>query len=109
MRQGFVLTSALAAVLSIGSLAGCAPRPVAAATDPSHPPVPALLPEEIPKPPVTADPLVWQPGHWDWTDTGYAWSAGQYVPAEGHGNLWMPGWWSHTADGWVWQPPHWLS
>lgn len=74
-----------------------------------YPPVPALLSEEMPKPPVTAEPLMWQPGHWDWSGSGYVWAKGQYVPAAGHGNLWMPGWWARTPSGWQWQAPHWTS
>jgi hypothetical protein len=52
---------------------------------------------------------MWQPGHWDWNGTGYAWAKGQYVPAAGHGSLWTPGWWSRTPSGWTWMPPHWMS
>jgi len=98
----------LGAALVVGLLFGCAQQPAPEATNP-HPPVPDLIAETLPKPPVTADPLIWQPGHWDWTGSGYVWAKGQYVPAQGHGNLWMPGWWSRTAAGWVWQPPHWMS
>lgn len=94
-----------ACLVSAGLVAGC--------TKPSdgnpYPPVPALIPEPMPNPPVTAEALMWQPGHWDWNGTGYVWAIGQYVPAAGHGNLWMPGWWSRTSAGWVWQPPHWMS
>jgi hypothetical protein len=97
----------LAAVLCAGALADCA-APSPPAVNP-YPPVPALLQEEMPKPPVTAEPLIWQPGHWDWTGDGYTWASGQYVPAQGHGNLWAPGWWSRTPTGWVWLPPHWTS
>lgn len=98
---------ALAAMLAIGLLSGCAGQRNADANP--YPPVPALIPEARPNPPVTAEPLMWQPGHWDWTGNGYVWANGQYVPAAGHGNLWMPGWWSRTQAGWTWQPPHWTS
>ena len=37
-----------------------------------YPPVPALISETVPKPPVTAEPLMWQPGHWDWNGSGYS-------------------------------------
>jgi hypothetical protein len=96
----------LAALLAIGLLAGCGQTRV---SDNPYPPVPALIPETPPKPPVTAEPLMWQPGHWDWNGSGYVWAKGQYVPAAGHGNLWMPGWWSRGPSGWEWQPPHWRS
>src|SRR5271154_4132426 len=62
--------------LSLGI--GCA----TAATAP--PPVPPLISESMPRPPVAAEQLVWQPGHWDWTGAKYAWKPGQYVPTKGH-------------------------
>lgn len=75
------------------------------------PPVPPLQTEIIPKPPVSATPLIWQPGHWDWTGAGYAWASGEYVPAAGHGNLWMPGYWAEGPGGpgtpMQWRPAHW--
>jgi hypothetical protein len=97
----------LAALLAVGLLAGCTAKPQADANP--YPPVPPPIAETMPNPPVTAEPLMWQPGHWDWTGNGYVWSKGQYVPAEGHGNLWMPGWWSRSEAGWNWLPPHWTS
>ena len=35
------------------------------------------------QPPVSPVPLVWQPGHWDWTGSSYVWAPGQYVDAGG--------------------------
>jgi hypothetical protein len=96
----------LAVLLTVSLMAGCQKPPSDAN---SFPPVPPLITEVVPMPPVTAEPLMWQPGHWDWNGTGYVWAKGQYVPAAGHGNLWMPGWWSPTSTGWTWQPPHWTS
>ena len=84
--------------------------PLAACTaQPPHPPVPALLPDPMPKPPVVAEALIWQPGHWDWGGNGYLWSPGQYVPAAGHGGNWMPGWWALSDGMWHWEPPHWVG
>jgi WXXGXW repeat (2 copies) len=98
----------LAAVLVVSLIAGCQkPSPPSDAN--TFPPVPPLIAEVIPKPPVTSEPLMWQPGHWDWNGSAYVWAKGQYVPAEGHGNLWMPGWWTPTQSGWTWMPPHWTS
>ena len=71
-------------------------------------PVPAPLAEVLPKPPVSPVPLMWQPGHWDWTGSSYVWAPGQYVEAAGHGSNWMPGWWEKTDSGWVWRPAHWI-
>jgi WXXGXW repeat (2 copies) len=74
-----------------------------------YPPPPPLQAEVIPKPPVTATPLMWQPGHWDWTGSGYTWVPGAYVPAAGHGAMWQQGYWAAAPDGsWVWQPAHWM-
>lgn len=95
-----------AAVLALSLGAGCTRED---ASGNPYPPVPAALSETIPKPPITAEPLMWQPGHWDWNGSGYVWAPGQYVPAAGHGNLWMPGWWAKTSGGWAWQPAHWTS
>ncbi len=97
----------LAALLAVGLLTSCAHDQTAAT--PPFPPVPEPIPEAPPLPPVAAEPLMWQPGHWDWNGSGYDWAKGQYVPAAGHGNLWTPGWWSRTPAGWTWLPPHWTS
>ena len=85
------------------ALAGCA-----SSGPPAPAPPPAPLAETIPLPPVSAVPLIWQPGHWDWTGTSYVWSPGQFVTREGHGELWMPGFWDRTPSGWVWSPAHWV-
>jgi hypothetical protein len=96
------------ALLIAGLLTGCSPSTTQEVD--THPaPVPALMPETLPKPPVSAERLIWQPGHWDWTGAGYVWQPGQYVPAAGHGALWMPGFWDHTTGSWTWQPAHWTS
>ena len=93
------LTALLLAVL----LAGCTN------TSGPYPPVPAPQAETMPLPPVTAEALVWQPGHWNWNGGGYTWAAGMYVPAAGHGDLWMKEYWSRTNGVWEWQPAHWTG
>ena len=98
------MKTSIVAGVALALLAGCAgqlPNP--------NPPVPALLPETQSLPPVTSEQLIWQPGHWDWTGSGYAWAPGQWVTAANHGPLWMPGFWDQTAGGWVWRAPHWTS
>ena len=100
--------TAPAALLAITLIAGCTTTPPLYDGNP-YPPVPPLAAEVIPKPPVTGEQLLWQPGHWDWSGGGYVWARGEYVPAASHGNLWMPGWWSRTDAGWTWQPAHWTS
>jgi hypothetical protein len=99
--------TAAATLLAITLLGACTPQSQAGGNP--YPPVPPLVAEVIPKPPVAGEQLVWQPGHWAWSGGGYIWARGQYVPAAGHGNLWMQGWWSQTAAGWTWQPAHWTS
>ena len=98
MKHRLIMASLLA---SAGLLAGCT------LGGSPYPPVPPLMAETMAKPPVTATPLIWQPGHWDWTGGGYVWQPGQFVPSEGHGNMWMPGYWAQTDGGWAWQPAHW--
>jgi hypothetical protein len=94
------------ALLTLALAAGCAvQQPVGN----PYPPPPPLTAEIMPKPPISAEPMLWQPGHWDWSGSGYVWMSGQYVPAAGHGNLWVMGWWSLGSSGWVWQPAHWAS
>lgn len=97
----------LGVAATLGLLAGCTGNTATGANP--YPPVPAPIAETMPKPPVTAESLVWQPGHWDWNGSGYVWQPGQYVSLAGHGSLWQPGWWSRTSDGWSWQAPHWMS
>lgn len=93
-------------ILALIALAGCNTGGVAV---PPYPPVPAALPDPMPKPPVTPIPLVWQAGHWDWNGAGYVWQPGQWVPAEGHGPNWQPGWWNVIGGQWRWEPPHWVD
>ncbi len=88
-------------------LAGCAGPAVPNGANP-YPPVPAAIADVVPQPPVSQDPLVWRPGHWDWTGSGYAWSNGQWVPAAGHGANWMDGYWTNARGDWTWTPGRWL-
>ncbi len=93
-------------ILALLALAGCNAGGIAV---PPYPPVPAALPDPMPKPPVTPIPLVWQAGHWDWNGAGYVWQTGQWVPAEGHGPNWQPGWWNAIGGEWRWEPAHWVD
>jgi WXXGXW repeat (2 copies) len=88
-------------VATVLLLVGCAE-----ATAP--PPIPPPMAETVPKPPVSAEPLVWQPGHWDWTGSSYVWAPGQYVDAANTSGNWMPSYWEKTGSGWTWRPAHWL-
>lgn len=85
------------------ALASCVPPP------PGPPPVPPPQPETMGIPPVTATPLIWRPGHWDWTGSSYVWTPGAFEPAGGHTNMFMPGHWELTpGGGYAWQPAHWM-
>ncbi|MDE2007201.1 MAG: YXWGXW repeat-containing protein [Rhodospirillales bacterium] len=97
-------TRLAATMILLATLAGCGGD---AGTGNPYPPVPPPRPEAVAKPPVTAVPLFWQPGHWNWTGAGYAWAPGRYVPQNGHSNLYMPGYWRHGIGGWDWVPAHW--
>jgi hypothetical protein len=96
------------ALLGASLLAGCVTTTTTTAANP-FPPVPPPQTETIPKPPVSGEALLWQPGHWDWNGSGYVWQAGEYVPAAGHGALFQTGYWQPTPTGWVWVNPHWTS
>lgn len=87
-------------LLGLGFLAGCT------AGGP-YPPPPAPIVETLPKPPVSAEPLRWRPGYWTWSGNGYAWTAGEYVPAATAGTHWMPGHWVQSGAGYVWKPAGW--
>jgi len=90
----------LAACLMLGQ--GCA-IPYA-----DHPPVPPVLAEDVPAPPRSPVTLIWQPGHYDWTGTGYAWVRGEWVDRAGHGSLWQDGYWRRSGQAPVWVPAHWI-
>lgn len=91
-----------------------APRPPATVsvpppTAPTQPP--PVHAELVPPPPAGRGPVVWQPGHWDYTGkTGnpWAWHDGQYVPPPEGETTWVPGRWSHAPNGsWIWLHGHW--
>jgi len=73
-----------------------------------YPAVPPPVAENVPLPPVSATPLIWQPGHYDWTGTSYVWSPGRWVQRAGHGTLWQDGYWAQTPSGYAWVPAHWM-
>jgi hypothetical protein len=93
---------ALALVLGLALSACQSPR------EPPYPPIPPLRAETMAKPPVTATPLFWQPGHWDWNGTGYVWAPGVFVAQDGHSNIFQYGTWAKAPDGtWFWEPARW--
>jgi len=87
-------------------LAGCVSYTQQAAGPPNPPP--PIPVETVPKPPVSEQPLLWQPGHWDWTGSSYVWQQGAWIPRAGHGTEWQDGYWTSQGGSWVWTPGHWL-
>jgi hypothetical protein len=74
-------------------------------------PPPSDNAELVPPPPPGAGPMVWQPGHWDYTGmTGnpWSWHDGHYVPPPPGETTWVPGQWSQAPNGsWIWLHGHW--
>lgn len=87
-------------MVGMGVLAGCT-------TGGPYPPPPAPIVETLPKPPVSAEPLRWRPGYWNWSGNGYTWTPGEYVPQAGTATHWMPGHWVQSGSGYVWKPAGW--
>lgn len=87
----------------------CCVLTACAATYPvgTPPPVPPARAETISLPPVSATPLIWQPGHYDWTGGAYVWTPGHWVERAGHGTLWQDGYWTYGNGQWNWIPGHW--
>ncbi len=85
------------------ALAGCVP-----AQQYAVPPVPPPQVEVMPRPPIADTALIWRPGDWEWTGSGYAWRPGAYEPAGGHSSNWLPGHWEGAGSSYAWVPGHWL-
>jgi hypothetical protein len=79
------------------------------AVAPGPPPAPHA--ELVPPPPPGAGPVVWQPGHWQYTGIAgheWAWQPGQYVPPPPGQTTWIPGHWTQQpTGGWTWMEGHW--
>jgi hypothetical protein len=84
-------------------------QPATVAEAPAPPPPPHS--ELVPPPPQGAGPVVWQPGHWEFTGIAgneWAWQSGQYVPAPAGVTTWVPGRWMQQPNGgWSWIDGHW--
>lgn len=85
------------------ALAGCA-----RIVDQPAPAVPPLRAETIPLRPATGGPLIWRPGDWQWTGSGYAWTPGAYEPRGTHSDMWLPGHWEGTTGAYRWVPGRWM-
>lgn len=73
-----------------------------------YPGVPAPHAELVPAPPSSPVPLIWQPGHYDWSSAGFMWVPGRWVVRAGHGTLWQDGYWRKQGATYVWVPAHWM-
>ena len=72
---------------------------------------PQLRSEERPKPPVSEDEQLWQPGHWDWNGGSYAWRPGAWIMRGTGSNMWMDGHWRRDTvpQPCFWVPAHWMG
>lgn len=103
-----------AALLMLGlvvsaALAGCDTVRDNAGECPVAPPLKA---EIRPKPPVSEDEQVWQPGFWDWNGTSYTWRDGNWIKKRaGVTTLWMDGYWKRdkVPAPCYWVPAHWVN
>jgi hypothetical protein len=111
-------------LLAVLSVSGCAlpaaqghaiawpgsdPGPQAAihVTCPHLPSPPTAKP---PLPPVSAFPQVLQPGHWEWEDGNYAWSAPQWQSQfTSKPPQWQPGHWAVNGGACVWHNGHFVN
>jgi len=88
------------------------PQPeVAMATIAPMPPPPPHS-ELVPPPPPSGEPMVWQPGHWQYTGAAgnpWYWREGRYVTVPTGASAWVPGVWQQQVggSGWLWVAGHW--
>lgn len=95
-----------AAVLAAGCAASPAPKVAACPTLPSK----RLSARPEPLPPVSAQPLTLQPGHWDWADGNYVWTQPEWVPRHDAGvPIWQDGFWTPDGGACVWNPGHFVA
>jgi len=97
---------ALAAMIAVGAwLTGCA----VVKENTSCPDVPALRTEVIPKPPVSEQQQIWQPGQWVWNGASYTWRDGNWIKHTGQSGVWWPGHWvrDKVPGPCRWVPAYW--
>ncbi len=96
------MTRLAAAVLTL-AVGACSAEPA------PFPAAPALPEEVRPLPPVSASPLIWQPGDWVYAGGSYRYEAGRYVPGTGQPQAWQSGHWTGTRQAPVWLPGGWVN
>ncbi len=67
---------------------------------------PPPLPEYS-QPPCPGPDYIWNPGYWNYADTGYYWVPGAWVLAPYIGALWTPPWWGFYGGRYLWHPGYW--
>ena len=86
-------------------------QPVATMVALSPGPPPPARSELVPPPPQGVGPVVWQPGHWQYSGIAgreWSWQPGQYVPPPVGQTTWVPGRWiQQPTGGWTWLEGHW--
>ncbi len=64
--------------------------------------------EVVPPAPQGYGAVAWQPGHWNWNGSGWAWQPGQYMTAQSSGLQWIEGKWTDVPGaGWRYIEGHW--
>jgi hypothetical protein len=58
-------------------------------------------------PPAPSALAMWQPGHWAWNGSQYAWTPGHYVARPSPAANWSPGYWQQGPAGWTWVNGYW--
>ncbi len=102
-------------LIALLCLAGCASQPPSA-TALRCPTIPDTRPDvhPAPLPPVSADLITLEPGHWDWTGERYAWTSPSWVKRPGTTAyaaahpMWQDGYWTQNGGACVWNPGHFL-
>jgi Domain of unknown function (DUF4124)/WXXGXW repeat (2 copies) len=54
-----------------------------------------------------ADGSLWTPGYWDWSDGGYDWVQGAWVPPPQLGTLWTPAYWECLDGVYIFHRGYW--
>jgi hypothetical protein len=87
------------------------PQPRMETADVAPVPPPPPHSELVPPPPTGSQPMVWQPGHWQYTGAAgnpWFWADGKYVAVPPGSTTWVPGSWQQQSGGsWLWVQGHW--
>jgi hypothetical protein len=99
----FAALPALAAAAALGLASPAAAQSTVIIAPSAPPPVRV---ESVPPAPSTA--MVWQPGHWAWSNSSWNWIPGNYAAPPQQMAVWDPGHWvQQPTGGYVWVEGHW--